>query len=299
MKKVYYTLLLFVLAPVMGFSQQENVIVDTNKIWSIVQENCHPWGNTYTTFYMKFSGDTVVESHNYKKIHVSYTEDHSEWELFSGLIRENDEKQVFFRTFNSDEGMLYDFDIELNDTVSVVNPRLMMQPVVMYVSEVDSVPSSQGYLTKYTMAGVEYSGEDIWYEEIGSIASVLNSTYPLFGQSCGAWEFLCMMESNNLIYSNPDYETCYYELVGVEEQPSIEKIKIAPNPATDYIRIKNPGQVNAKLVTLRDLTGKLIEEYKNINEAKTISLPDLRPGIYLINIISEKGERVSRKLMVE
>lgn len=300
MRKLYVFILMFaIIAPMVVTAQPGKVIVDTNKIWSIVEENCHPWGNTYSTFYMKFAGDTVVDSKSYRKVFVSNLEDHSEWEEFGGMIRENDEKQVFYRASYTDEGMIYDFNIELYDTIEIVNPRLMMEPISLYVSALDSVEIADGFLEKWTLDGINYSGQDTWYEEIGSIASVLNSTYPLFGQSCGAWEFLCLMEDEELVYSNPNYETCYYELVGVREQAENQSIEISPNPATDFIRINNSTQSHYKTILLRDLSGKLIQEFNNVNEAGVISLPQLQAGIYILMIQTEQANLISRKLMIK
>lgn len=68
------------------------------------------------------------------------------------------------------------------------------------------------------------------------------------------------------------------------EDNSIAKVKLYPNPATDYFRISNIEKAN---VVITDVTGKVVLQTEGVDENSIINVSDLNSGIYLVNIKNE------------
>lgn len=76
---------------------------------------------------------------------------------------------------------------------------------------------------------------------------------------------------------------------------------IAPNPMTDYaeLRFNNDKGLDFN-VTITNVTGQVIMRKENIRTSSVeLNRKDLTSGIYFISIWNSKGERATRKLIVE
>jgi hypothetical protein len=62
--------------------------------------------------------------------------------------------------------------------------------------------------------------------------------------------------------------------------PASERIKIFPNPSTDYVQVQLIKEV--PVIRLMDLNGKMIAEEKNTKNV-TFTTTELPQGLYLIN----------------
>jgi hypothetical protein len=94
-----------------------------------------------------------------------------------------------------------------------------------------------------------------------------------FGQLGGLWK---LIDPNSL--SN-----------GVETVVNNKNILIYPNPVSDYISIESTASEIINKVLVTDLSGRIIQN-KTYNDKKlVISLSDLRKGLYLLKIITDKN----------
>lgn len=77
--------------------------------------------------------------------------------------------------------------------------------------------------------------------------------------------------------------------VGIEEN-SLNKIKIYPNPANDFIQISGIESLNSNIIIV-SINGKKIKEYKfsELSEGK-ININNLSKGVYFIKVI--EGQKV-------
>jgi PKD repeat protein len=86
-------------------------------------------------------------------------------------------------------------------------------------------------------------------------------------------------------------------LLGVDEKHNFENYIIYPNPATDYITLKNCK--NIQKIILFDALGSVILTI-HIAENQRINLPKLQKGIYFIGISTNESETNSfKKLVIE
>jgi len=82
--------------------------------------------------------------------------------------------------------------------------------------------------------------------------------------------------------------------VGINTVVNNQEFTIQPNPAHNYILIKN-AQLNTENIQIFDIAGKLVKQVKQQNEEQTfINIDDLEKGIYFVKIGTK-----SNRLIIE
>lgn len=79
------------------------------------------------------------------------------------------------------------------------------------------------------------------------------------------------------------------------------EVKIFPNPTAGmaYVEVQNPNGHILRMSVL-DVTGKVVRENTLLNSnRKEINTSNFAPGLYFLNIVNERSERVVYKLMVQ
>lgn len=85
-------------------------------------------------------------------------------------------------------------------------------------------------------------------------------------------------------------------VAAVEPISPILEVSIAPNPATDYIKV-TAGGVESASVKIMDVLGNVIMK-TTIAESKTIDVSEYRNGIYFVIVESQGQKTISRKVFV-
>ena len=81
-------------------------------------------------------------------------------------------------------------------------------------------------------------------------------------------------------------------LLKVNNQNLQSLVTISPNPASDFISINTQNNVAFKHAEVIDLTGKKVAEGRD-----NINIQKLPKGVYVVNIILDNGEKVSKKII--
>ena len=85
---------------------------------------------------------------------------------------------------------------------------------------------------------------------------------------------------------------------GITSKSSIKKeLKVFPNPATNFIQIKESSEVGA--IIIYNLIGRKIKDFKPVKD-KAYQISDLPKGMYLIQLLDFSGkilftQRLSKK----
>jgi ABC-type dipeptide/oligopeptide/nickel transport system ATPase component len=148
-------------------------------------------------------------------------------------------------------------------------------------------------LLKSIVRLLDIDSGNVWIEGIGSNFGILQSGSSLVV----GWytRFLCMSEDGELIYMNPNFNSCHLINTKIEEI-QYSRIQVYPNPTKDKINIKNSENVKIESVSIIDLNGQKLLEFENdINE---LDLSGFSKGIYLLKLTYEEGE-VYRKIIIE
>ena len=76
-------------------------------------------------------------------------------------------------------------------------------------------------------------------------------------------------------------------------------IKVYPNPTTSFINVSGSGPFGRSIVVVRDLLGREISCLPMDEKGLAIDLGDIANGIYLVNIVGDKGEILFQKKVIK
>lgn len=281
-----------------AYSQLDNFIVNEEGIWSDVVVHCVPGGNNYTTYFVKFEGDTIIDNHTYKYIWRTNDESLIDWIPY-GFIRENEEHQVFLKPPDYYEGLIYDFGVNVGDTVQALNIYLNSNDTLNFVVlQVDSILLLDRYRKRVSLYEYTNEKEEVWIEGLGSYFGILNSCNDSYGAICGGYDALCYKESGELVYQNAIYGTCYYTItVGLNPLKDVD-FKVYPNPANDFVAIDFPFD-GERRVEICNFSGKKVLNNLFFEKNILLNLQEVGNGIYFINVFDDENYYLPYKLIVD
>ena len=219
------------------------------------------------------SGDTLIGDVRYMKI--MGTSNNGNPNLFT-VLREEDGK-VWERHLNTSvETLLYDFTASVGDTLCFGHPG--------HCFVLDSISMVQigGVDRRKFWFGLEYDDfgkprtQETWVEGIGSNYGLLWSGYWRIpdGWHC----LLCFHQNGELVWQNPEYNTCTYPYDAVEENKDSE-ISVYPNPGNNTLKIRTALQ-NAR-IEIYDITGKLVCNQEITENVTSIDAERWPSGAYV------------------
>jgi hypothetical protein len=221
---------------------------------------------------------------------------------YVGALRE-ESKKIFFRyNYCQHEILLYDFTKQVGDSIYSLFSEfeiLSCDSTTSYngiIAGIDSTLINGAYRKVYHI--------DPWYpdwiEGIGSIAGLLN---PIPPQITGfdTWDLVCFKKDGDVLYLNPNYNTCFPLIVGINENitTSNNRIKIYPNPVTDISTIEFIGN-EFKYLTFYNISGQILNRFE-ISNIKTIQLNknDFISGLIFYKIETIEGQYMTGKIIIE
>ena len=266
-------------------AQDYKPLVEDGKQWNVLFS--YPWSppepqHKYTDIY-KIEGDTLLDGVSYKVMYATRNENLTGWNLW-GFIRETEDGQVFSRRpSTSDEQLLYDFSMEVGDTICMCDYgfyECCMVVIEKGETIVNGEPRQQIVL-EYPWGNGE--GE-VWIEGIGSLYGIIDSG-SLF-LTGGSTNLLCYYEDGDLIWHNtmPGFDMYYIiNPDGIEEDETSSVVSVFPNPSKGEITIE--GVEIAEIKVYNGL-GQMVKTFQGSNE---INLSGLAEGIYLLRIMDAYG----------
>ena len=268
-------LIILLLLPCVGFGQ---ILVDTNKVWSVVV--CGAWGGCGTVSY-KFGAEITIDTLQYRELLHTYDSTLTNWNVHGSAMREDSTGKVYFHDGNG-EYVMYDFSLSVNDTFKFV-------PINCFPSDLEiTAAGSIQLLNNETRSKISLDGmipNEDWIDGIGSTAGLIHVAFYTCWFDIG-WELLCFRENDTLKYMNPNYNTCYYTSVGINEQKAEKpELFIHPNPTTGTFTVQGATGT----IQVYDLFGRLVFTATE----PTIDMSSYPAGIYMVRA----GEAV-RKLIL-
>ena len=177
---------------------------------------------------------------------------------------------------------MYDFTLQVGDTMS------FGVAYTQTVLSIDTVLVCGSYRKVYNAgAGYAYDGSRSWIEGIGSTHGLFAPCLLEF--ECGG-NLICY-EDSFCFWQHPNSPVCY--TIGVENEIDIPILSVYPNPADNYLRFKDDGQMHA--IRIYDLTGK---EVIKGNFRNTIDLSTLQEGIYVLMLETQHGTQ-TQKIVIQ
>ena len=213
-----------------------------------------------------------------------YVDSEVNGEYLDGAYR-NDDNQVYYCKWNGssydDEVLLYDYDLEVGDFFHDDDDHPMQVTEVTTITDLNGV--SRKMIT-FSFSGLPSDVTEFWIEGVGSSRGFMH---------VGLWEadhssdgemyhLLCYHVDDDVIYVNPEYNTC--DIDDVEENMTEKGISIYPNPAKDIVILQNDNNINISGIEIVDLTGRVVMSTTNIEKIDISELPE---GQYFIKINGE------------
>ena len=297
MKKHLFILLavLFVQA---SFSQS---IVDTNKLWSTVDDAEYLLsGGFRISNYTKFNGNTLINGFNYKKIFNSTDINLTAWNHV-GFIREDTSKKVFALDLLGNEGLIYDFGANIGDTIYFNNPfyTSVLLDSFIIVENVYQI-NYAGALRNAIDVNSDIGVAETWIEGVGNTLGILDGGRGLDGVLGWSVRLLCFYENGSLLYHYAPYSECFYEdLTNIDNNNLSVNLSIYPNPASTYLQVSSE-KLKVESVFIYDIYGRTalnnviasggVKQSNNL----TIDITVLIKGIYFIKIQTSSGSLVKK-----
>ncbi|MEE4177140.1 MAG: T9SS type A sorting domain-containing protein [Bacteroides sp.] len=261
------------------------------------------------------SGDTLIDEGTWTKIvEMGDTLISDPGNAFFAAIRENDRKQVFALIPGFPEVMLYDFSLEVNDTIwyelggGLCYDQMGFWETTHYkvVLAIDSVMLETGEYRKSWTLGSENAGITNWVEGIGSIDwyglfNPLVSDFSLCGDS---YQFVCFKQDDTpLFLDNPYCETCFCDpassIPGAGDEGRM--LEVYPNPSRGEISLRLSRTLPGPCyIELYDMAGQSILSAFPFHGDCTLSLGQHPPGLYLIRLLDKNGRTLQiRKIVLQ
>ncbi len=214
-----------------------------------------------------------------------------------GLFRQ-EEKKIFIRENNADI-MIYDFDLEVGDTLPD-SPILYEDNI--YVTAIDSILVGEAYRKVFSLSTDVWGDSDQMIEGIGFIYGFLTGFPDWFYPE----QVVCFYLDGAIYYQNPNPWAPCDMFVGLDETTTDHSIlEIFPNPTSGPITLKLDYFIAQSVsIAISDLTGrKLSTENWTLNSGlnvKSLDLSAYKPGMYFITLTGESGTSILRKkILVE
>ncbi|NCA85909.1 MAG: T9SS type A sorting domain-containing protein [Clostridia bacterium] len=209
----------------------------------------------------------------------------SNYDYLNGLFRQEDQK-IFMRDGNADV-MLYDFDLEVGDTLP--NSPLLYEENI-YVTQIDSILVGSYYRKVFSLS-VDVFGNNQMIEGIGFVEGFLTGFPDYFYPESLA----CFALNEIVYYVNPNPSAPCNMFVGTAE-PSTEStcLEILPNPSTGLFTLSLSGAESHFLqIYIHDISGRLIYQEswqtENATSVKCFNLSELKKGLYFLSLSDEAG----------
>jgi len=264
------------------------------------QKSIQCGGGETRTYSYTLSNDTLISGVHYSKVLCDIIKYNGDTLVYTGAMREDTvEQKIFVRLPDQDEQLLYSFNDNVGDTISIDTTIFKDVYTIRYIKKIESYTFNEFTGKKITISDTSRrvdpedtkapweSYTDIWYEGIGSFKKLIETP----GISSLDLELLCFWNNDNKIYASDKGYCVDATLTGVEEQPVESIVKVYPVPTDNLLNIDTKLPVNK--VELKDLTGKLLISTSSLQ----MDISKVNSGVYFLVIYFNSGEMVTKKII--
>ena len=302
--RLYTLLALLLMAGRVTIQAQETTnILKDNSEWNILWQSTGVPIPESVTESLMVSGDTLVDGVLYKKVlrklssETQYWHGSLEYDLY-GIIKEEESGEVFYKPIEQEiEYLLYDFGMNVNDTAVMYwcqNPNWEVHVRIDSIAtqHIAGAERRVFYVSSKDMFGDEWHWLNTWVEGIGAMEGLLYSCHVVNAGGITLHELLCYHEDGELVWQNPNYNTCLIDPESIQDNTEESGLQVYPNPARD--RVVTEG-IEVAEVQVYNALGQLVKTVRRTNE---IDLSGLVDGVYLLRITDAEGKVYTNKITV-
>ena len=302
--RLYTLLVLLLMAGRVTIQAQETTnILKDNSEWNILWQSTGVPTPESVTESLMVSGDTLVDGVLYKKVlrklssETQYWHGSLEYDLY-GIIKEEESGKVFYKPIEQEiEYLLYDFGMNVNDTAVMYwcqNPNWEVHVRIDSIAtqHIAGAERRVFYVSSKDMFGDEWHWLNTWVEGIGAMEGLLYSCHVVNAGGITLHELLCYHEDGELVWQNPNYNTCLIDPESIQDNTEESGLQVYPNPARD--RVVTEG-IEVAEVQVYNALGQMVKTVRRTNE---IDLSGLVDGVYLLRITDAEGKVYTNKITV-
>ncbi len=299
------TSLLFVLICIAFTSIGQKIhFGDSTNVWSVIDSTtgcCIPYPTIYTT--ANYIGSVDYNGHTYLEL--------NDPEGFI-LVREENNRVYAINSSDSNERMIYNFSLSLNDTLKI---KTANDTFISWVAVLDSTQLSGIYYKvwhfngAYTSSYFPDSIRTYRYNVIEGIGCTNGPGYPARAYSLKTFSEQLMCFNNHLnitsslstpvtsygvdytsLYDNGASCTVFKSFhpdvnVGVYNVPKRNDVKVYPQPLTEISLISMPSEISSGTLIITNLVGQQIIIQTIINQSQIMVGRLIQtPGIYFYRV---------------
>lgn len=293
-------------------SNEENPpsLLEPGKRWNIgrnIINECpmNPY-NRWLTYYLSIDGDTTINGNAFKMLYQSSDSLFVENSVLY-YIRDGRKGEVFITNNAMEESLLFDFNLEAGDTMTIHIENIdMPNNIFILVDSIGIITLNDGkeYKAQYIYYCDDYEKEDllkfkqtyksdIWVEGIGALKYGFIPPVTITGGNDGK-VLLCHSFNNELVYQNPEYNTCEMRTSIKESLSSPILIKVI-TLGNGLLQLNTEGSISGTL-SLFDINGRKLSDNIQVNGSTQVQTHHI--GLHIFRFTNKKGQVQTGKVMV-
>lgn len=261
-------------------------------------------------------GDTALNGQTYAQLYTAFLFAGSGFIGPRGWLRHDGQKVFFREKLDTDEFLLYDFDLKEGDTAKLVriishfgDTASLMTELAFKIEKQDSLLLPNGWRKRWKAKCLNpnesgYS-EEIWLEGIGSTFGPVDRFICDLSGSVG--KVHCFWHNGQTEDVLLPYSGCLIEpvqdcltTVPVANPVREGVVAVSPNPFSDYLNLSFSGETPPDVsVRLLDAMGReMLFRQQQTGNSFQIERGNLPPGVYFLEIENSANRRIKQVFKV-
>jgi hypothetical protein len=258
----------------------------------------------YASYQYEYDNDTIIGPHTYHRLKRSgfYGPNNgcpSSYYIpnvpYVGALRDDSlTRKVYYIPKDSlQERVLFDFSLQVGDTIPTYQDQLVNYPTGAYITSIDSVLIGSSYHKRFNLQSFNVNA--IVYHIIEGVGS-RNGLIERLAHDFSGGLLTCYRNGSNIFYQPvQSSNSCFLSFAGTADEPATKTVwSVYPNPAIISLEINSSGPTPDKLL-LYNASGQLLQ---TISHPATwpyrLPLETYPEGLYFIRVISTEQESVLR-----
>jgi hypothetical protein len=300
MKNLFLFLLVFGTVSTVAQTNIYHPFPDSNATWNFdyTQAQCM-FGYAFEQYSITLDGDTLINGTTCQKLFSPYVDFYTLGSCspfntagYKGAIREDESmRKVYLIAPNeSTEQLLYDFNLQLGDTIQGVLSSFTFGSVV--VESIDSVLIGNDYHKRWN---INNSFGISVIEGVGSTYGLINAT-PGYITDAHMYSLECFSIEGVSQYPDPSADCRIITSVPIPVA-NADSVSIVPNPSNGNFRIITQPGLKFDHIRILSLQGKLLYESR-VDPNEPASVTGFPAGTYLLQLTEENQLRSVKKISV-
>lgn len=277
-----------------------------NPVWRVDFSNYFnmtPWCYGLNASYQyQYDNDTLIGQNTYHRLKRSgfYVGNGGCMQYYTpnmpyvGALRDDSiARKVYYIPKDSlQELVLFDFSLQVGDTIPTYQDQLVNYPTRAYITSIDSVLVGSSYHKRFNLQSFNVNAiVEYVIEGVGSRNGLVERLARDF--SCPS--LICYRNNSNLLFQPYQTSSCILSFVGIGDEPSQQSDwTVYPNPASTFLDISGPGTAPEKIV-LYNSSGQLLQTIpRPTTWPYRLPLETYPEGLYFIRVIYPDQESVLR-----